>query len=222
MNKSGRRMRVFSALEVSNICGVVNQTVINWIRQGYLKAFTTPGGQYRMYSHDLLAFLESRGMDASMDTVREIIEPVDMSLILIVTGDIKLGGSIAAEMKEALPACTITLVSGSFEAGIRMNARKPGFLVLDGRLPDGWQRVAAAVKEDSSFERSFVILLDPAGGKAAAASGRKQADAVLALPPDFAQLVSLVREKADERPEEPETLNPVVMEAAAREPAVPA
>ena len=36
---------VYSALEVAEICGVVNQTAINWIRKGYLKAFMTPGGQ---------------------------------------------------------------------------------------------------------------------------------------------------------------------------------
>ncbi|MDR2747514.1 MAG: histidine kinase, partial [Treponema sp.] len=32
---------MYSALEVANICGVVNQTAINWIRNGYLKAFVT-------------------------------------------------------------------------------------------------------------------------------------------------------------------------------------
>ena len=41
MAKGGRRVRIFSALEVANICGVVNQTAINWIRNGHLKAFTT-------------------------------------------------------------------------------------------------------------------------------------------------------------------------------------
>jgi len=47
---------------VANLCGVVNQTAINWIRNGYLKAFTTPGGQYRIYAEDLISFLDSRGM----------------------------------------------------------------------------------------------------------------------------------------------------------------
>ena len=62
MPKKTRRIRIFSALEVANLCGVVNQTAINWIRNGYLKAFTTPGGQYRVYAEDLIEFLQGRGM----------------------------------------------------------------------------------------------------------------------------------------------------------------
>ena len=53
MSKDSRKTIVYSALEVANICGVVNQTAINWIRNGYLKAFSTPGGQYRVYQDDL-------------------------------------------------------------------------------------------------------------------------------------------------------------------------
>ena len=53
---------VFSALEVANICGVVNQTAINWIKGGHLKAFTTPGGQYRVYPDDLAEFMKERDM----------------------------------------------------------------------------------------------------------------------------------------------------------------
>ena len=62
MTKRVKKVRIFSALEVANICGVVNQTAINWIKNNHLKAFTTPGGQYRIYSEDLIEFLEGRGM----------------------------------------------------------------------------------------------------------------------------------------------------------------
>jgi len=62
MAKTPRKIRIFSALEVANLCGVVNQTTINWIRNGYLKAFMTPGGQYRIYLEDLVSFLRQRNM----------------------------------------------------------------------------------------------------------------------------------------------------------------
>ena len=54
--------KVYSALEVAKICGVVNQTAINWIKAGYLKAFCTPGGQYRVYPEDLADFMTKRNM----------------------------------------------------------------------------------------------------------------------------------------------------------------
>ena len=56
MGRNEKRVRIFSALEVANLCGVVNQTAINWIKTGHLKAFTTPGGQFRIYAEDLIAF----------------------------------------------------------------------------------------------------------------------------------------------------------------------
>ena len=62
MAKKTSKTTVYSALEVANICGVVNQTAINWIRNGHLKAFSTPGGQYRVYKEDLLQFMAERNM----------------------------------------------------------------------------------------------------------------------------------------------------------------
>ena len=67
MNKDSNKTIVYSALEVANICGVVNQTAINWIRNGYLQAFSTPGGQYRIYLEDLVAFMKSRNMKIPAD-----------------------------------------------------------------------------------------------------------------------------------------------------------
>ena len=34
MVKKRKRIKIYSALEVANICGVVNQTAINWIKNG--------------------------------------------------------------------------------------------------------------------------------------------------------------------------------------------
>ena len=62
MSKEFEKTIVYSALEVANICGVANQTAINWIRNGYLKAYSTPGGQYRVYADDLVGFMSDRNM----------------------------------------------------------------------------------------------------------------------------------------------------------------
>ena len=67
MAKNEKQVRIYSALEVARICGVVNQTAINWIKSGHLKAFQTPGGQYRVYAEDMVAFLTSRGMRVPAD-----------------------------------------------------------------------------------------------------------------------------------------------------------
>ena len=66
MAKKIEKPVIYSALEVANICGVVNQTAINWINSGYLKAFKTPGGQYRVYPDDLANFMRERNMHIPM------------------------------------------------------------------------------------------------------------------------------------------------------------
>ena len=63
MPQKNKRSKVFSALEVANICGVVNQTAINWIKAGHLKAYKTPGGQFRVTPENLAEFMEKRGSE---------------------------------------------------------------------------------------------------------------------------------------------------------------
>ena len=87
MAKTTRKVRIFSALEVANLCGVVNQTAINWIRNGHLKAFTTPGGQYRVYAEDLRAFLEERGMRIPAELNGKSPENADWSSLVIIDDD---------------------------------------------------------------------------------------------------------------------------------------
>ena len=41
MKKEKQKPQIYSALEVANICGVVNQTAINWIKSNYVKVFKT-------------------------------------------------------------------------------------------------------------------------------------------------------------------------------------
>ena len=91
MTKYGRKVKIFSALEVANICGVVNQTAINWVKNGYLKAFVTPGGQYRIYAKDLAAFLDKRGMADSGETLNVILERADCNIIAAAVGDQAFG-----------------------------------------------------------------------------------------------------------------------------------
>jgi len=42
---------------VAEHCGVSNVTVLRWIAKGCLLAFRLPGGHYRIYRGDFIAFL---------------------------------------------------------------------------------------------------------------------------------------------------------------------
>jgi two-component system, OmpR family, response regulator len=195
MAKSNKRVRIFSALEVANLCGVVNQTAINWIRNGYLKAFTTPGGQYRVYSEDLLAFLDGRGMRVPAELNDHADEPgVDWNSLLIVDDDKALNDLTKRYFEKSPLSFTLYQAFDGFEAGAVVADKRPGFIILDIDLPgiDGNQ-ICHKIKNDASFGKPFIIAvtgLDSANAKEKIlASG---ADAFLPKPLDFAALVELV------------------------------
>jgi len=158
MAKGGRRVRIFSALEVANICGVVNQTAINWIRSGHLKAFTTPGGQYRIYAKDLAAFLDKRGMSASGEVLQVMMENANWNTFLIAAGESN-NNSLKAEIERLLPEYTIIQAFDWFETGRKFAEEKPGFVLLDAELQGvDISRFINTVKDDPVFGKPYIFL----------------------------------------------------------------
>jgi len=131
MAKSIKKIRIFSALEVANLCGVVNQTAINWIRNGYLKAFTTPGGQYRIYAEDLVSFLDSRGMRIPLELEARVKDDVDWNAVLVVDDDAELNDLLKRWFTRKLTDFVIHQAFDGFEAGRLLAEKRPGFVVID-------------------------------------------------------------------------------------------
>ena len=159
--RGGQRVQIFSALEAANICGVVNQTAINWIRSGHLKAFNTPGGQYRVYAKDLADFLDKRGMTASLQALQQIMVSINR-IILVITADeqvcIKLKKEISGDA--LLNTFTLTEARSWFEAGLKMAAEKPGFILLDSELNGhDIQSFIKTVKNEPAFGKPYIFLL---------------------------------------------------------------
>ena len=185
MSKNGRRVRIFSALEVANICGVVNQTAINWIRNGHLKAFTTPGGQYRIYAKDLAAFLDKRGMGASEEVLQVMMDNANWNVFLIATGQYE-NDRLKPEIESLLPGYSVIQAYDWFEIGRKITEEKPGFVLLDSELPGvNIPQFIRTVKEDQFFGNPCIYLLG--GGDF---SGL--ADLVLDKPPDLFKLKTAI------------------------------
>jgi excisionase family DNA binding protein len=159
MPKDGRRVRIFSALEVANICGVVNQTAINWIRNGHLKAFTTPGGQYRIYAKDLAAFLDKRGMSTSGEVLQVMMENASWNNLLI-AAEKAINDCVKTDLEKLLSHYTVIQAFNWFEVGRKITEEKPGFVLLDAELPGGnISEFLETMKEDSFFGKPYVFLM---------------------------------------------------------------
>lgn len=153
------KTNVYSALEVAKICGVVNQTAINWIRNGYLKAFTTPGGQYRVYLDDLIDFMNQRKMRIPQDLLDLSLGSKTFS-ILIVDDDRVLNTILARFIERNVENATIYQAFDGFEAGSQLTDKKPDLVLLDLDLPgiDGFS-LCSKISSSDTFGNPTIFII---------------------------------------------------------------
>ena len=190
MAKKEKKVRIYSALEVADICGVVNQTAINWIKNGFLKAFMTPGGQYRVYAEDLLAFLSSRGMRVPAELSEVPEEEPAWDRICIVDDDQNINTLLKRFLTRQMPGRTIIQAFDGFEAGKLISEMKPGIILLDISLPglDGY-KLCRRIKEDQTLGSPIIIAISGlAEDEVESAIMAEGADAFFRKPLDFAGL----------------------------------
>ena len=152
---------VFSAMEVAKICGVVNQTAINWIKNGYLKAFSTPGKQYRVYPDDLVTFMVKRSMaipDSLMALCKE--KHFDAKSLLIVDDDKGLNSVMMMYLQKKISGLTVFQAFDGFEAGSLMVEKHPNCLILDLDLPgvDGFG-LCKKINEGEIYGKPSIVVV---------------------------------------------------------------
>ncbi len=159
MGKKSKKVRIFSALEVANICGVVNQTAINWVKNGHLKAFTTPGGQYRIYAEDFVSFLEERGMRIPQE-LSSLVPNEEKRKILIIDDDKDLNDVLKGIFSRKLPSYSIFQAFDGFEAGKILQAEKPDVIILDINLPGvNGHDLCSRIKNDRDLGNPTIISI---------------------------------------------------------------
>ncbi|MBP5157500.1 MAG: response regulator [Treponema sp.] len=154
---------VFSAMEAAKICGVVNQTAINWIRKGSLKASTTPGGQYRVYPEDLVDFMRRNKMNVPQGLLEKVKNRVKKSdkTVLVVDDDKTLNSIMCSYLKSKDEEFDLYPAYDGFEAGSKMASIKPKAVVLDLDLPgvDGVKIIKNINESPDSFGRPAVLVV---------------------------------------------------------------
>lgn len=194
MAKNGKKVRIFSALEVANICGVVNQTAINWIKNKHLKAFTTPGGQYRIYAEDLLEFLESRGMRVPEELLE--ITGHGSREILVIDDDKELNDMLRSILAKKFEDYHIHQAFDGFEAGRLLAEIKPSVILLDIDLPGiNGHELCRKMKTDAQLGAPVIVSIS---GLDEATEGQKiiaeGADAFFSKPIDFEKLTKTLQD----------------------------
>ena len=191
MEKKRKKIKIYSALEVANICGVVNQTAINWIKNGSLKAFTTPGGQYRVYAEHLVDFLKERGMKVPAEVLESLNDGfVNEKKILIIDTDRVAIKELRDSLADALPGYSFISAATSFDAGRLLMAEKPEIIILTESFPElTVENLYDTISSRRDYEKPVIIFI---AEENSTARESKKANLFLHQPVEVEKLVEFI------------------------------
>ncbi len=129
-SEAGRRF--FTTSEVARYCAVTNDGVLKWIKSGKLRAFSTPGGHYRVSSEDFREFLQK--YDIPID--EGFFSGASKSRsVLVVDDEADIREIVRRVLKELEPNLRIEEASDGYEAGIKIGAMQPDLVIMDIMMP---------------------------------------------------------------------------------------
>ena len=191
MEKKRKRIKIYSALEVATICGVVNQTAINWIKTGSLKAFTTPGGQYRVYAEHLVDFLKERGMKVPAEVLESLNDGfVNEKKILIIDTDRVAIKELRDSLADSLTGYSFISAVTSFDAGRLLMAEKPEIIILTEAFGElTVENLYDTISSRRDYEKPAIIFIAAENSTARESS---KADLFLYQPVEIEKLVEFI------------------------------
>lgn len=127
-------VKTYTPSEIAGFCDVASSTVTNWIKEGSLQSYSTPGGHHRVPREGLIAFL------------REFKVPLPEELgtnarhVLIVDDEPAMLGMFDHALSLYKDLFTFECRPNGYGALLAIGQRKPALLVLDILMPelDGW------------------------------------------------------------------------------------
>lgn len=145
----------FTTFEISQFCNVFITTVANWIDEGKLPAYRTPGGHRRVMRKDLLDFLAKYEMP-----VPEALLESNEKKILVVDDNPETVEMIKQALQKQNPAYILRTADNGFEAGKQVAVFRPHIVILDVVLPglDGLQ-VCQNIRKDPLTSGIHVIII---------------------------------------------------------------
>jgi excisionase family DNA binding protein len=122
--------RLLTTSEVAAYCQVTNDGVVKWIKAKKLRAYSTPGGHYRIRKSDFREFLERFGMPVDAEFFAE-----ERKKILVVDDQQGMVDLIARALGDGNSFQVITARDG-YDAGLKIGSFKPDLIVLDVMAPN--------------------------------------------------------------------------------------
>jgi len=141
--------------QVAEICRVSKKTVLNWIYDGGLKAFTTYGGHYRVWPANMRRFLDSAGMDIPFDYIDD-----RTTQILVIDDDHDYSQMLKSAINAELPNVEITVTDDGYEGLMLIGEIRPQLVILDIKMPklDGFQVLELLKNRKTDHDMKVLVV----------------------------------------------------------------
>lgn len=175
--------------QVASICRVSKKTVLNWIYEGALKAFTTYGGHYRIWPVNLKRFLDASGMDIPFDYVDETVTNV-----LILDDEKPYAQMLKSVIAADIPNTDVVATDDPYEGLLLIGERKPHLVILNLNLPgiDGVRILELLRKRKPDYGMKILVISKKTNTESKEQYLKAAADAVLDKSADVDALVKTV------------------------------
>jgi excisionase family DNA binding protein len=110
--------------QAADYCHVSQATIVNWIKDGKLNGYTTPGGHYRIPQSDLVSFLRQYDMP-----IHRALEQAPRPRLLLVSDDTALRGFTRTLGENG--GFDVSLTSCDYEASAEAVRLKPDAAVIE-------------------------------------------------------------------------------------------
>ena len=119
---------LLSTRDIAQMYQVTNATVLNWVHAGKLKAYTTPGGHYRVAREDLAEF-------ACIHSLPPVAEASPPNLRLLLVGaDTEFFGQLRDAILFRWPAAQVEHARSEFDIGWWLARMGPTHIVVHPTL----------------------------------------------------------------------------------------
>ena len=148
--------RLLTTSEVAAYCQVTNDGVVKWIKAKKLRAYSTPGGHYRIRRSDFREFLERYGMPIDAEFFSS-----ERKKILVVDDQQEALELITRALGGDGSSFSIMSAKDGYDAGLKIGSFKPDLIILDiasGNGLDGVE-VCNRVKHDPETEGIKVVAI---------------------------------------------------------------
>jgi len=141
---------------IARYFSVTPAAVAKWIRSGFLRAYRTPGGHYRVSVEEFKRFVQEHDLPEHED----IPDASPQKRVLVADDETTMVMAVSEALRTEIPEVEIETAQDGYEACLKAGAFNPRVVVLDLLMPNmnGFEACQALKNEQSPTKPKIVAI----------------------------------------------------------------